>query len=110
MNLVQPAMRRPLTVVVLVIAVASRRLSVHLPFVDHLPHGTWVRAGIALGVLAALAASHLASAWVTARTAAESQQTVRRMLVDAYLGADWPAQSRERMGNSRSSSRPGLRW
>jgi len=85
-------------IVVLVVAVASHSLTGHLPLVGSLPHGTWTRAELALGVLAVLAASHFAAAWLTARTAAESQQTMRRMLVDAYMSADWPVQSRERTG------------
>ena len=85
-------------IVVLVVAVASHSLSGHLPLVGSLPHGAWTRAELALGVLAVLAASHFAAAWLTARTAAESQQRMRRMLVDAYLSADWPVQSRERTG------------
>src|SRR5437016_9067598 len=64
-------------IVVLVVAVASHSLSGHLPLIGSLPHGTWTRAELALGVLGLLAASHFATARLTARTAAESQQTMR---------------------------------
>jgi ABC-type multidrug transport system fused ATPase/permease subunit len=85
-------------VVVLVVALASGPVSKQLPLVGHTPDGVWPRAGLALGVLAVLSAAHLASAWLTARTAADSLETVRRMVVDAYMSADWPTQSRERTG------------
>jgi ABC-type multidrug transport system fused ATPase/permease subunit len=85
-------------VVILVVAVASNRLGRNLPLLGSLPHGTWARAALALTVLLVVAAAHLASAWVTARTAAESQQALRRMLLEAYLGAGTEAQSSERTG------------
>jgi len=85
-------------IVVLVVSLASRDIGGHLPLVGHLPDGTWSRAGIALAVVVLLAASHYASAWLAARVAGESQETARRLLVGAYMGADWPAQSRERTG------------
>lgn len=85
-------------VVVLVISLASGDAN-GLPLVGHAPDGVWPRAGLALGVLALLAAAHLASAWLTARTAADSQERVRRLIVDAFVGADWPTQARERAGN-----------
>jgi ABC-type multidrug transport system fused ATPase/permease subunit len=85
-------------IVVLVVALASRGLGRNLPLAGELPHDTWARAGIALGVLLVLAASHFGSAWVAARTAAESQEEVRRRLLDAYLAASWPVQSREPAG------------
>ena len=85
-------------VVILVVAIASDRLRGDLPLLGSLPDGTWARAALALAVVVVLAASHLGSAWVTARTAAESQQTVRGLLLDAYLRAGAQAQARERTG------------
>lgn len=85
-------------IVILVVAVASRRLHGRLPLLDQLPHGTWGRAALALAVLAVVAAAHLASAWLTARTSGEAQQDVRSRLLDAYLAADAQAQSSERAG------------
>lgn len=85
-------------VVVLVVALASGAATDQLALVGHAPDGVWPRAGLALGVLAVLAAAHLASAWLTARATADSQERVRRQVVDAFVSAGWPTQSRERAG------------
>src|SRR5919202_1706776 len=85
-------------IVILVVAVAAPRLGGRPPLVARLPHGAWARAALALGILGGVAAAHVASAWLTARTAGESQQAVRGLLLDAYLAADAQAQSSERTG------------
>ncbi|HUF32084.1 MAG TPA: ABC transporter ATP-binding protein [Acidimicrobiales bacterium] len=86
-------------VVVLVVRLAAGGTGLDsLPGADALPSGTVVLGGLALGVLAVLAAAHLASAVLTARVGAEAEHHVRLELLDTYLAAPWAAQSADRLG------------
>ena len=54
--------------------------------------GTWSLAALALAAVGVLAATHLGSAWIAARAAADAQRSLQLMLLDAFLHASWQAQ------------------
>ena len=85
-------------VVLLVVALASRRSPQHVPFARVLPASGWGLASAAVGAVAVLATLHLLSARVAARVGAESLRSLRGSLLDAYLHASWVTQSREPAG------------
>ena len=69
-----------------------------LPLIDELPDSPWALAGIAGIAILVLAATHLGSAWISARASAGSQRTVQGMLIGSYLSAPWPRQAAVRTG------------
>src|SRR5688572_2324920 len=82
-------------VVVLVVGLVSP--GAELPLIGELP-GTWSLVWLSLGVLCLLAASHVGSAWISARSAREVSSQVQRRLTEAYLDAPWSVQSTVRAG------------
>lgn len=85
-------------VVLLVVALASRRSPQHLPFARVLPTSGLGLAGAAVVAVAALAVLHLFSARVAASVGSESLRALRTLLLDTYLRASWVTQSREPAG------------
>jgi ABC-type multidrug transport system fused ATPase/permease subunit len=86
------------TVVVLVVALASKSDSQDAPLLDELPAEPWVLAALALGALIVLALAHFGSARIAAHAATDVERTVQAQVVTAYLNAPWPAQARTRRG------------
>ena len=87
-------------VVLLLVALASGGSSRLPGFVPE--GGTWTLAGFALIAVAVLAAAHFASAWLSARAAADAQRSIQGMLVDGFLAAPYAEQRRSQAGELQS--------
>jgi ABC-type multidrug transport system fused ATPase/permease subunit len=85
-------------VVILAIALVSGRRLAHYPLAGLLPSSPWAVAGLALAVVAILAAGHVGAAHLAARAGADVQRAGQSALVASYLDAPWPAQAATRLG------------